>query len=200
MGHRFPLVRNLEWRDGSTWIYKGWRKISGHPPLLTEACNYLRLGYFDQWQVMGKLWWKHDQWLQPGLSCMDRLEYLIGWNRWPQSRKKIVLHPFMQRQKKIVFTWWIILLHRHFSKFIRPGAKRISVLPIALNYWQTGFVNTDGSVAVVVITPQKKILNRLFSLEDKLSFFHAGAFHHHYLIQVEPLFLNKGLFSGKGIG
>jgi glucosylceramidase len=39
----------------------------------------------------------------------------------------------------------------HFSKFIRPGAKRIVVAPSRSKLLATGFVNPDGSVAVVVM-------------------------------------------------
>lgn len=41
----------------------------------------------------------------------------------------------------------------HFSKFIRPGAKRIMVAPSRSMLLATGFVNEDGSVAVVVMNP-----------------------------------------------
>jgi glucosylceramidase len=39
----------------------------------------------------------------------------------------------------------------HFSKFIRPGAKRIMVAPSRSMLLATGFVNEDGSVIVVVM-------------------------------------------------
>jgi len=41
----------------------------------------------------------------------------------------------------------------HFSKFIRPGAKRILVSPSRSMLLATGFVNPDGTVAVVVMNP-----------------------------------------------
>jgi glucosylceramidase len=41
----------------------------------------------------------------------------------------------------------------HFSKFIRPGAKRIAVAPSRSMLLATGFVNPDGRVAVVVMNP-----------------------------------------------
>jgi glucosylceramidase len=40
-----------------------------------------------------------------------------------------------------------------FSKFIRPGAKRIAVAPSRSMLLATGFKNPDGSVAVVVMNP-----------------------------------------------
>jgi glucosylceramidase len=41
----------------------------------------------------------------------------------------------------------------HFSKFIRPGAKRIVVAPSRSMLLATGFVNPDGRAAVVVMNP-----------------------------------------------
>jgi glucosylceramidase len=41
----------------------------------------------------------------------------------------------------------------HFSKFIRPGAKRILAAPSRSMLLSTAFVNEDGSVAVVVMNP-----------------------------------------------
>ena len=41
----------------------------------------------------------------------------------------------------------------HFSKFIRPGAKRIAVAPSRSMLLATGFVNPDGTVALVVMNP-----------------------------------------------
>ncbi len=41
----------------------------------------------------------------------------------------------------------------HFSKFIRPGARRILASPSRSMLLATGFVNEDGTVAVVVMNP-----------------------------------------------
>jgi len=46
----------------------------------------------------------------------------------------------------------------HFSKFVRPGAKRVASSPSRSQLLSTGFVNRDGKVAVVVMnTSDKKI-------------------------------------------
>lgn len=44
----------------------------------------------------------------------------------------------------------------HFSKFIRPGAKRVAVAPSRSMLLATGFVNPDGKVAVVVMNHTAK--------------------------------------------
>jgi glucosylceramidase len=41
----------------------------------------------------------------------------------------------------------------HFSKFIRPGAKRIASSPSRSALLSTAFINTDGKVAVIVMNP-----------------------------------------------
>jgi glucosylceramidase len=39
----------------------------------------------------------------------------------------------------------------HFSKFVRPGAKRIACSPSRSALSTTAFINTDGKVAVIVM-------------------------------------------------
>ena len=41
----------------------------------------------------------------------------------------------------------------HFSKFIRPGARRIVAAPSRSMFLATAFVNPDGKVVVVVMNP-----------------------------------------------
>jgi glucosylceramidase len=51
----------------------------------------------------------------------------------------------------------------HFSKFIRPGAKRIIASTNRFNLQATAFVNTDGKIAVVVLnTSDEKIPYKLW--------------------------------------
>jgi glucosylceramidase len=47
----------------------------------------------------------------------------------------------------------------HFSKFIRPGAKRVVSSPSRSALLSTAFVNTDGNVAVVVMNGGDKAVN-----------------------------------------
>ncbi len=44
----------------------------------------------------------------------------------------------------------------HFSKFIRPGARRILAAPSRSMLLTTAFVNPDGRVVVVVMNPTAK--------------------------------------------
>jgi glucosylceramidase len=47
----------------------------------------------------------------------------------------------------------------HFSKFVRPGARRIATSPSRSALLSAGFVNPDGKVAVVVMNPTDKPVN-----------------------------------------
>jgi glucosylceramidase len=44
----------------------------------------------------------------------------------------------------------------HFSKFVRPNARRIAASPSRSALLSTAFVNPDGKVAVVVMNPTDK--------------------------------------------
>ncbi|MDN3677281.1 glycoside hydrolase family 30 protein [Flavobacterium paronense] len=55
----------------------------------------------------------------------------------------------------------------HFSKFIRPGAKRISSVSTSNSLLTTAFKNTDGSLAIVVMNTSDKNINYSVSLLSK---------------------------------
>jgi len=46
----------------------------------------------------------------------------------------------------------------HFSKFIRPGAKRIACSSTRSQLLATAFINTNGKVVIVVMNPQDKAI------------------------------------------
>jgi glucosylceramidase len=51
----------------------------------------------------------------------------------------------------------------HFSKFIRPGARRITSSSSRAQLMTTAFINTDGTVAVVVLNnTDEEISYRLY--------------------------------------
>lgn len=55
----------------------------------------------------------------------------------------------------------------HFSKFVRPGAKRIAVSPSRSAISATGFINTDGKVAVIVMNKGDHKVNYNLWIEGK---------------------------------
>jgi glucosylceramidase len=55
----------------------------------------------------------------------------------------------------------------HFSKFIRPGAKRIASSSNRAELQTTSFINTDGSIAVVVMNTTGKKLSYYLWMNNK---------------------------------
>jgi glucosylceramidase len=55
----------------------------------------------------------------------------------------------------------------HFSKFIRPGAKRIAVSSNRTTLQTTAFVNKDGSIAVIVMNTTDKAMSYHLCLKGK---------------------------------
>ncbi|HEX8849726.1 MAG TPA: glycoside hydrolase family 30 protein [Gemmatimonadaceae bacterium] len=85
----------------------------------------------------------------------------VGWTDWnvlldeqggPNHVGNFCFAPIHADTKAGTLTYtssyWYI---GHFSKFVRPGARRIAVSPSRSALLATGFVNPDGSVAVVVM-------------------------------------------------
>lgn len=55
----------------------------------------------------------------------------------------------------------------HFSKFIRPGAKRLSTGTTANNLSATSFINTDGSIVVVALNDSDNDINYMLTLDTQ---------------------------------
>ena len=55
----------------------------------------------------------------------------------------------------------------HFSKFVRPGAKRISSVSSSNTLLSTGFINEDGSVVVVTMNQGDKALDYSLTLNSR---------------------------------
>jgi glucosylceramidase len=64
----------------------------------------------------------------------------------------------------------------HFSKFIRPGAKRISSASSSNNLLSTAFTNTDGSLVIVVLNQGERELDFTLSIASKSA--HLNALPH----------------------
>jgi len=61
----------------------------------------------------------------------------------------------------------------HFSKFIRPGAKRIASVSSSNALLTTAFKNTDGSLAIVVMNTNDKNLDYSVTLQSKSAYLKA---------------------------
>ena len=123
------------------------------PVLLTEACNYpFSWETFDQWH------WGENY----GASMIrDFNNGATGWTDWnilldetggPNHVNNFCFAPVHAdtRDNSLHFmnSYYYI---GHFSKYIRPGARRIAVSSSRAQLLSTGFLNTDGSIVVVVM-------------------------------------------------
>ncbi len=57
----------------------------------------------------------------------------------------------------------------HFSKFIRPGAKRVSSVSSSNNLLTTAFINTDNSIVIVAMNQSSNPLDYTLTLDSKTS-------------------------------
>lgn len=170
-----PILGNPEtakyvWGIGFHWyeIWNGGRqyqnlqrvkeKFPNTQLLLTEACNYpFDWATFDQWQ------WGENY----GENMInDFNQGSVAWTDWnilldeiggPNHVKNFCFAPIHAKTQEnslhLMNSYYYI---GHFSKFIRPGAKRISVSTNRAQLLGTGFVNKDGSVVVVVMNPTEE--------------------------------------------
>ncbi|MBN2414566.1 glycoside hydrolase family 30 protein [bacterium] len=59
----------------------------------------------------------------------------------------------------------------HFSKFIRPGARRVSTAPSRSHLLATSFLNTDGSLATVVMNRSDEAIRYMLTVEERQAVF-----------------------------
>lgn len=172
-----PEAAKYVWGVGFHW-YESWtgaaipdnikRVAEAYPDkplLLTEACNY-PFGWdtFDQWK-----------WGENYGSAMinDFNNGAVAWTDWnilldetggPNHVGNFCFAPVHAKTQEgtihFMNSYYYI---GHFSKFIRPGAKRISVSSSRAQLLATGFINPDGSIAVIVMNQgDKKVDYRLY--------------------------------------
>ncbi|HAA11777.1 MAG TPA: glycosyl hydrolase [Cytophagales bacterium] len=55
----------------------------------------------------------------------------------------------------------------HFSKYIRPGAKRVTGMASRSHLLTTSWLNTDGTLATVVMNPQDEAITYRYYLDDQ---------------------------------
>lgn len=121
--------------------------------LLTEACNYpFSWETFDQWK------WGENY----GLNIIHDLNNgAVAWTDWnvlldetggPNHVNNFCFAPVHAKTKEgslhYMNSYYYI---GHFSKFIKPGAKRIVSSSNRAQLLTTAFRNTDGTIAVVVM-------------------------------------------------
>lgn len=103
-----------------------------------------------------------------GIVAWTDWNILLDENGGPNHVKNFCFAPIHANVKtgEIMYTseYWYI---GHFSKFVRPGAKRIVCSPSRSAISATGFINTDGKVAVIVMNKGEEKLNYNLWIEGK---------------------------------
>ncbi len=137
--------------------------------LLTEACNYpFDWITFDQWQ------WGE----QYGENMMqDFNNGAVAWTDWnilldetggPNHVNNFCFAPVHAKTTEnslhAMNSYYYI---GHFSKFIKPGARRIAVSSNRAQLLATGFKNQDGSTAIVVLNKENEKFDIKLYFGDK---------------------------------
>lgn len=138
--------------DNVAEVHRAW---PDKPLLLTEAT--IEKFEFDKLQD-----WSHGE--RYGTSMIrDFNNGASGWTDWnvllderggPNHAGNFCFAPVHAdtRTGELIYTptYWVI---GHFSKFIRPGARRVGVASSRANLLATAFANPDGTLATVVMNP-----------------------------------------------
>jgi O-Glycosyl hydrolase len=161
-----PAAAKYAWGVGFHW-YEDWsggdqvynniarvhESYPGKNLLFTEGCNdHFKIERLNDW-VLGERYGKS--------MINDFNAGTVGWTDWnvlldetggPNHVGNFCFAPLHAdlRTNKIDYTNSYYYIG-HFSKFIRPGAKRISSAPSRSGLISTAFINPDGKVAVVVM-------------------------------------------------
>jgi glucosylceramidase len=162
-----PEAAKYIWGIGFHW-YESWNgglqfenvkrvaeTFPGKELLLTEACN----GNFN-WQNFND--WKLGE--QYGLNMINDFNNgAVAWTDWnilldetggPNHVKNFCFAPIHAKTQEGTLHYMNSYYYiGHFSKFIRPGAKRVISSTNRAQLLTTGFMNKDGKLAVVIMNP-----------------------------------------------
>jgi glucosylceramidase len=150
---------------GGLPMYENIENINASYPdkniLFTEGCN----GPFDAGRYQ---YWPNAE--QYGRSMINDFNNgTVGWTDWnilldeqggPNHVANFCFAPvhFDTKTNEIIYTPAYYYIG-HFSKFIRPEAKRVSTTTSRSTLMSTSFVNTDGTMATVVMNETSKPVN-----------------------------------------
>jgi glucosylceramidase len=160
-----PEAAKYVWGIGFHWyeIWNGGRQYEnvkrvaetfpGKNLLLTEACNYpFSWNTFDQWQ-WGENYGEniiHD--LNNGAVAWTDWNVLLDETGGPNHVGNFCFAPVHAKTKEGTLHYMNSYYYiGHFSKFIRPGAKRIISSSSRAQLLTTAFRNEDGKIVVIVM-------------------------------------------------
>jgi glucosylceramidase len=99
----------------------------------------------------------------------------VAWTDWnivlddkggPNHVGNFCFAPIHTNNNDLIFTPSYYYIG-HFSKFIRPNAKRISSVASRSQLLTTSFLNEDGKIATVVMNQSEEAVDYLFYIGDK---------------------------------
>ena len=161
-----------DWSGGTQQFENTQRVNEAYPDknlLFTEGC----IGKFDLKKVRN---WKNGE--RYGESMIkDFNNGTVGWTDWnilldeqggPNHVQNFCFAPvhFNTKTGELIYNSEFYYLG-HFSKFIKPGARRISASSSKSFLLTTAFQNLDGKIAVVVMNKRKKEMNFLIWVDGK---------------------------------
>ncbi|MBV6441256.1 MAG: hypothetical protein EPGJADBJ_02937 [Saprospiraceae bacterium] len=173
-----PAAAQYIWGIGFHWyeIWNGGRQYEnvkrvaeafpGKNLLLTEACNYpFSWQTFDEWH-WGEQYGEnmiHD--FNNGAVAWTDWNILLDETGGPNHVSNFCFAPVHAKTQEGTLHYMNSYYYiGHFSKFIRPGAKRIVSSSNRAQLLTTAFVNPDGKIAVVVMNPTAEtIAYRLYN-------------------------------------
>jgi glucosylceramidase len=172
-----PEAAKYVWGIGFHWYevwtggrqYENVKRVAESFPatnlLLTEACNYpFNWKTIDQWQ-WGEQYGEnmiHD--FNNGAVAWTDWNILLDETGGPNHVKNFCFAPVHARVDEGTLHYMNSFYYiGHFSKFIRPGAERIISSSSRVQLLTTAFINTDGTIALVVMNPtDEEISYRLY--------------------------------------
>lgn len=150
-----------EWSGGTQQFENIQRVNEAYPDkklMFTEGC----IGKFDLGKIND---WSHGE--HYGQSMINDFNNgVVGWTDWnilldetggPNHVQNFCFAPVHYNTKtdELIYTSEYYYIG-HFSKFIKPGARRISVASSKSFLLTTAFENVDGKIAVVVMNQEDK--------------------------------------------
>src|ERR1017187_2514074 len=166
-----PAAAKYAWGIGFHW-YEDWsggdqmfdnvervhESFPGKNLLFTEGCEFpFKLDQLKDWKLGERY----------GRSMIhDFNDGTVGWTDWnilldetggPNHVGNFCFAPVhaITQTGELIYTNSFYYIGQ-FSKFVRPGAKRISVAPSRSSLMATGFINIDGKIAVIVMNQTDK--------------------------------------------
>ena len=154
VGHRLSLVRAMERRRPDVRQRQARARDfpEQEPDLHRRLRRFVQGRRSPQLETGRSVRALDDQRLQRRRRRLDGLERAAGRTGRPESRRELCFAPVHAdtRTGELTYTNSYYYIG-HFSKFVRPGARRIASSPSRSALLSTAFVNPDGKVSVVVM-------------------------------------------------